>query len=167
MLSLRGLRRFMKKQNFLNKLKQENKLELVEPSEEIKESYLEKSATSLKASQILVESKLLEESVSMSYYAMYHSLVALMFKCGIKCENHTGNILLLKELFNENELYEMISDAKEERIDKQYYVDFEITKEDTEKMIEKSQEFVTKIKLIIEKLTHEEVEEIRTKFKLL
>ncbi len=157
----------MKKQNFLNKLKKENKLELVEPSEEIKKSYLGKSATSLKASQILVKSELLEESVSMSYYAMYHSLLALMFKCGIKCENHAGNILLLKELFNENELYKMISDDKEERIDKQYYVDFEITKEDTEKSIEKSQEFTIKIKLVIEKLTQGEIDKIRRKFKLL
>lgn len=157
----------MEKQNFLNKLEQENKLELVETSEEIKESYLGKSATSMKASQILVKSELLEESVSMSYYAMYHCLLALIFKCGIKCENHAGNILLLKELFNENELYEMISDAKEERIDKQYYVDFEITKEDTEELIEKSQEFVTKIKLVIEKLTQEEIDKIRIKFKLL
>ena len=157
----------MKKQGFLSKLKGGNKLELVEPSEEIKKSYLEKSATSLKASQILLKSELLEASVSMSYYAMYHSFLALMFKCGIKCGNHAGNILLLKELFNENELYEIISNAKEERIDKQYYVDFEITKADTEKLIVKSQEFITKIKLIIERLTHEEVDKIRNKFKLL
>lgn len=33
----------MKKQGFLNKLKKEGKLELVEPSEEIKDSYIEKS----------------------------------------------------------------------------------------------------------------------------
>ncbi len=156
----------MKKQDFLNSLKSENKLELVEPSEDIMKSCLEKSATSLKASQILLDSNLLEESVSMSYYAMYHCLLALLFKCGIKCENHTDNILLLKRLFNENELHEMISAAKEERIDKQYYVDFEITKDETKGMIEKSREFITKVKLIIESLTHGEIDKIRSKFKL-
>ena len=58
----------------------------------------------------------------MSYYARYNLLLALLFKAGIKCENHSGSILLLKLLFEKSELYKIISDAKKERIDKQYYV---------------------------------------------
>ena len=34
-------------------------------------------------------------------------------------------------------------------------------------LIEKSQEFITKIKLMIEKMMHEEIDKIRRKFKLL
>lgn len=154
----------MKKQSFLSKLKIEGKLELVEPSEDIKNSYLGKSANSLKASTVLLKSELLEESVSMAYYAMYHSLLALMLKCGIKCENHTGNMILLKELFNEVKLYEVISNAKKERIDKQYYVDFEITRKDTEDLLQKAQEFITKLKLIIETLTQDSIQKLRVEF---
>lgn len=154
----------MKKQSFLNRLKKEGKLESVEPSEEIKDSYIEKSSNSIKASQILIKSELLEEAVSMAYYSMYYSLLALMFKCGIKCENHTGNILLLKEVFDEEELHKIISDAKEERIDKQYYVDFEITKKEVEDLIAKAQDFTIKIKLLIESLTKDKTDEIRKKF---
>lgn len=155
----------MRKQSFLSKLKEEGKLELVEPSEEIKDSYLEKSANSLKASSILLESGLLEESISMAYYAMYHSLLALMFKCGIKCGNHTGNILLLRDSFNEVKLYKMISDAKEERIDKQYYVDFEVTENEVKGLINTAQEFITKLKLLIESLTTGSVEGLRERLR--
>lgn len=154
----------MKRSGFLNKLKKEGKLELVEPSEEISDSYLEKSSNSLKAAQILIKSGLLEESVSMSYYSMYHCLLALMVKCGIKCENHAGNIILLKKIFKENKLYETISKAKKERIDKQYYVDFEIIKKDVEEQIEKAQYFITKIRLIIENLKNEDIKNLRKEF---
>lgn len=156
----------MRKQNFLAKLKEEGKLELVEPSNEISNSYLDKSLNSLKAAQLLFDEDLLEESTSMAYYSMYHCLVALMRKCGIKCENHTGNILLLKNLFSENELYQIISFAKEERIDKQYYIDLRIMRGEVEELIEKAQDFTIRIKEIVEKLKNEDIEKIREKFKL-
>ena len=112
----------MKKSNFLSKLKREGKLKEVDESVEVAESYLRKSADSLKAARILLKEGLVENSVTSSYYAMYNSLVALLFKIGIKCENHTGAILLLRE-FGLFELGEIISNAKKERIDKQYYID--------------------------------------------
>ena len=155
----------MKKQDFLSKLKDEGKLELVEPSNEISDSYLEKSSNSLRAAQVLLGEELLEESTSMAYYAMYHCLVALMRKCGIKCENHAGNIILLKKLFNENELGKIISNAKEERIDKQYYIDFEAIKDSVEELIKEAQDFTIQIKLIIENLKNENIEKVRKKFK--
>lgn len=107
--------------NFLSKLKKEEKLELVEPSEEICESYSEKSVNCLKSAKLLLQNNLYENSIGMSYYAMYNLLVALLFRVGIKCQNHSGSILLLKLLFGENDLFKLIYDAKKERIDKQYY----------------------------------------------
>ena len=114
------------------RLKNEGKLEIVEPSDEIAASYLQKSDSHFESAKILLTSDKLEESVSMAYYGMYHSLLALLFKCGIKCENHAASILLLKEVFNENNLVKEISFAKKERIDKQYYTDFKLTKQDCE-----------------------------------
>ena len=95
----------MKKNNFLNTLKTEEKLELVESSEEIYDSYLEKSANCLKSAKLLLQNNLYENSIGMSYYAMYNLLIALLFKIGIKCENHGGSILLLKLLFDKSTLY--------------------------------------------------------------
>ncbi len=89
----------MKKSNFLSKLKREGKLELIKPSEEICSAYLEKADNCLKSARILLKNELYENSVSMSYYVMYNSLTALLYKTGIKCENHAGSIILFKKLF--------------------------------------------------------------------
>ena len=86
----------MKTSNFLNKLKKEKKLELIEPSREVRESYLKKSESNLVSAKILLKSNMLEESVSLAYYSMYHILIALLFYVGIKSENHTASIVLLK-----------------------------------------------------------------------
>jgi uncharacterized protein (UPF0332 family) len=110
----------MKRPGFLDKLKREGKLRLVEPSEDICDSYLSKAEDCLKSSRLLLNNNLYENSVSMSYYTMYNSLTALLFRTGVKCENHSGSILLLKKLFGEGVLFDDISFAKKERIDKQY-----------------------------------------------
>lgn len=103
----------------------------------------------------------------MSYYAMYNLLLALLFRAGIKCENHGGSILLLKLLFGEKDLYKLISDAKKERIDKQYYVTTEkdeITKEIADELLTNAEEFVLKMKLLIKNLNNDQIEELRKKF---
>jgi len=61
----------MKKINFLIKLKEENKIKIVEPSENIKESYIDKSKNSLKSANILLENNQIENAIPMAYYSMY------------------------------------------------------------------------------------------------
>ena len=152
---------------FLNKLKKEEGLELVEPSEEICNSYSEKSANCLKSAKLLLQNNLYENSISMSYYVMYNLLLALLFRVGIKCENHGGSILLLKLFFGENDLYKSISDAKKERIDKQYYVTTEkdeITKEIADELLNNAEDFVLGLKLIVKNLNNDSIDELRKKF---
>lgn len=149
---------------FLNKLKEEGKLETIEPSDEICESYLDKSDKCIKSAKVLLENKLYENSVSMSYYAMYNSLTALLFRSGIKCENHSGSILLLKLLFEQKELFKVISDAKKERIDKQYYVTeekVEINKDIAEQLLRDAEDFVLKIKVIIKEINNDYIDKLR------
>src|SRR3990167_5851335 len=152
---------------FLNKLKKEGKLELVEPSEDICNSYSEKSATCLKSAKLLLHNNLYENSIGMSYYAMYNLLLALLFRAGIKCENHSASILLLKLLFGKDDLYNLISDAKKERIDKQYYVmteKDEITKEIADELLNNAEDFVLKLKLVIKNLNNDSIDELMKKF---
>ncbi|MBI4155484.1 HEPN domain-containing protein [Candidatus Woesearchaeota archaeon] len=152
---------------FLNKLKKEEKLGLIEPSEEIQDSYSEKSANCLKSAKLLLRNNLYENSIGMSYYVMYNLLLALLFRVGIKCENHGGSILLLKLLFEKDELYKLISDAKKERIDKQYYVTTEkdeITKEIAEELLNNAEDFVLKMKLVIKNLSNDSIDDLREKF---
>ena len=155
----------MKNTIFLTKTYKENKLSLVEPSEEIMESYLKKSEDHFESAKILLKFGKLEESISMAYYGMYHCLQALLFKCGIKCENHTASIILLKELFKEQELAKIISFAKKERIDRQYYVDFSITESDAKEMILKAQDLITSCRLLIKRLTLERIDTLREELK--
>ena len=152
---------------FFSKLKKEKKLELIEPSGDICESYSEKSANCFKSAKLLLQNNLYENSVGMSYYAMYNQLTALLFIVGIKCENHAGSILLLKILFGEKNMFEIISDAKKERIDKQYYVTTEkdeITKEIAEELLKNAEDFVVKMKVVIKRLNNESINEVRKKF---
>lgn len=117
----------MRKMGFLNKLYREGNLELVEPNKNLKNSYLEKSESSLESSKILFRNDKLEEAISLVYYTMYHCLTALLFRVGTKSENHTGSIILLEKIFRVDN--SKINDAKKEKIDKQYYTYFDILKE--------------------------------------
>ncbi|MBU2497105.1 MAG: HEPN domain-containing protein [Nanoarchaeota archaeon] len=153
----------MKKTNFLNKLIKEGKLELVEPSEEVKKAYIKKSESNMGSAKILLNSNKLEESISLVYYSMYHLLTALLFKIGIKSENHLASIVLLKRLFNQNN--NEILTAKRERIDKQYYINFSITKEEVKDAIKKADIFNSEISDFISKLTNERIQEYRKTFK--
>ena len=157
----------MKEINFLNKLKQEEKLSLTEQSEEISLSYTLKSDNSLKSAKILLENKLYDDSTSSSYYAMYNTLTALLFKVGIKCENHAGSILLLKVLFDQIELFNIISKAKEERIDKQYYVtseDINFTEESARKILINAEDFIIKMRLLLKNIKNQEIINLRKEF---
>lgn len=140
----------MKKINFLAKLVKEKKLELTEPSDEIKDSYIAKSESNLISAKILLDNNKLEESVALTYYSMYHILTALLFKAGIKCENHAGSIILLKEIFSIDNS-EILS-AKAERVDKQYYTDFEITKAEVVNALKSAEKFNTNLIDFISKL---------------
>ena len=155
----------MKNKEFLIKIIKKKKIEFVEPSENVKDSYIEKSESNLISAKILLENDRLEESMSLSYYSMYHMLTALLFKIGIKCENHSASIILLKDLFGIDN--KDIFSAKKERIDKQYYVTTEkddITKEVAEELLNNAEDFVLKIKVVIKNLNNDSIEEIRDKF---
>ncbi len=152
----------MEKINFLIRLKEEGKLSLIGSSDEIKESYVRKSASSLKSAKILLENEQIEDAVPMAYYSMYNMLTALLYKAGIKCENHSASIIILKELFSIGNS-EILS-AKTERVDKQYYVDFEITKEEVGNLIKSAEQFNSMLYDFIDKLTAKQALEYKKEF---
>ena len=99
----------MKELTFLKKLKRKGVIELVESSEEMKYSYLIKADNCLKSAKILFQSQLYENSTSEAYYGMYNSLLSLLFKIGIKSENHSASIILFDKLFANKDLVKIIS----------------------------------------------------------
>ncbi|MFH0978234.1 MAG: HEPN domain-containing protein [Candidatus Woesearchaeota archaeon] len=153
----------MRQIKFVAKLISEEKIKLVEPSKEVSDSYSDKSRNSLRAANILLEQNLLEEAMSMAYYAMYHKATSLFYLIGIKCENHAATIILLKELFGVDN--SDISFAKNERFDKQYYTDFVIGNNDVDDLVTKAESFIATMDSFIDKITVEEKKKYLAEFR--
>ncbi len=158
----------MKIPNFLNRLKKENSLKLVEPSEEIFKSYLVKSEKCIKVAELAYNSEIYENAISEAYYSIYNSVLSLFFKCGIKCENHSASVLLIKNLFQLDQLASIFSEFKKDRIDNQYYIPMigtePINKEKCSERIEIAKEFNIKIRAYSDNLKLQEIDNIRDKF---
>ena len=155
----------MKKTDFLTKLFYEKKIQLVEPSENLKNAYLKRSDESLRSSKLLADAGNLNDSIALTYYSMYHSVLALFYRVGLKSENHIASIELLKGIFGVDT--RELERAKRERIDNQYYVDFHITKDATFEMIKIAESFNLEIIDFIDKLKEKEIIEFRNKLVLM
>lgn len=154
----------MIKTDFLAKLFDEKKIQIVEPSENIKNAYLIRSEESIKSSKLLADVGNLNDSTAMAYYSMYYSVLALFYRIGLKCENHTASIILLKGIFGIDT--KELEKAKRERIDNQYYIDFHITKLELEKMIKIAESFNSEIIGFIDSLNENEITRFRNKLLL-
>jgi len=148
---------------FIKKLVKEGKIKLTEPSDEVSESYLQKSEKSLISSKTLLSIENFDDATALTYYSMYYSVLSLLYKCGIKSENHTATLILLNELFEINN--SKIITAKKERVDKQYYVDFNATKDEVKEGIEIAEEFNAEMLELIHNIKKTDMELIIEKFK--
>jgi uncharacterized protein (UPF0332 family) len=157
----------MKSSDFLNKLRIEGKLELVESSEEMSLSYEKKGVECREVARLAFENNYFESAVTQSHYSMYNNVLSLFFRCGIKCENHSASAIILRDIFNQNELYVIFSKAKEERIDKQYYTtsveNNPATKESAKEMINNTLIFNPRIIGLKNNLKLQEIGIIRDK----
>ena len=152
----------MRRPGFLKRLHEEAVLQLVTPSDEMKSAYLKKSESNLISARLLLDNDLFEQSVSMAYYSMYYSVLALFFATGIKCENHTAAIILLKKVFSIDNAD--LEHAKTERIDKQYYVSSAPVRDDVVALIQTTESFNAELLDVIDRLTNEKIEKFRKKF---
>ena len=80
----------MRRPGFLKRLHKEAALQLVAPSDEMKSAYLKKSGSTLISARLLLDNDLFRT-------VCINGVLALFFATGIKCENHTAAIILLKK----------------------------------------------------------------------
>ncbi len=160
----------MKNSDFLNKIKEEGKLLLVECSEEMALSYEKKSIECREVAKLAFENNYFESAVTQSYYSVYNNVLSLFFKCGIKCENHSAAVIILRDFFNQTELYYLFSKIKEERIDKQYYTTLTkndiSTKESAKESIDIMMKFNAKIIAFKNNISNEAIDTIRKRFEM-
>ncbi|MDP3728078.1 MAG: HEPN domain-containing protein [bacterium] len=156
----------MKEQNFLHKLKKEKKLQLVEPSEELSKAYTQKSQEYLQLAKLVIINKFYEAGTVNTYYSMYYISLALLFLNGIKSENHTATLILLKKLFDID--ITTIKQSKKDRIDSQYYLPDQqqkpINEQFAKQALNEAQNYYDIIRTSIETTTNAKKEETRKKF---
>ena len=142
-----------------------NGLEIVEPNKNLAQAYIKKAEDALE-SMHLVKSK--DWIVSIAYYSMYFSLYAIMMRVGIKCGIHSCSLEFMKHqlkgYFNDKEC-EFLTKSMQARIDKQYYTNRDVRDTQYEEMRKKVPLFLVKCKEIIEKMTEEEIGNLRSKLK--
>lgn len=118
---------------------------------------LEKSKKSLEVSEnFLKEAKKLKDFdkklvILTAYTSMFHSARAVLYKDGIQEKSHYAVFMYLKENYK-NELNELIfefNSAREQRHEGMYGLDFEFDEDDCNHIVKKSEEFLNKIKTIL------------------
>jgi len=151
------------RQDFLRKLNRKKALQLIKPSPEIRDVYQRKSQSRLESARHLLSIDKFEESTEMAYFSMFHSVMALFFACGIKCENHTVAGWLLADVFDLDNT--VLESARKERLDKEYYVPAAPVRPDVEALIRTAESFNGVLTDKIERLTLEDIEDYRIRFK--
>ncbi|MCK5016184.1 MAG: hypothetical protein KAS32_03850 [Candidatus Peribacteraceae bacterium] len=140
-------------------LNQKKGIELVEPSDNLRDAYLIKAEESL---ETLRTSKSRDWQLTTAYYTIYHGIYSLLMIIGIKCEIHSCTIeftkRFLKEYFTSDD-FELIDKAFSARIDSQYYVNRKVPYQKYDLIMKKTPAFLVKCKNIV--LEQKEVKIIR------
>ena len=106
------------------------------------------------SSKMLFEGGQYRDSVTMSYYAMYSSALALLLKKSISPKTHEGTLRqLAKEYVKEGlfskETYGYLYDARETRNDSSYGYSKTFTEEDAEKLILQAEKFINEVETLL------------------
>lgn len=140
-----------------------NGIELIEPNDNMSDSYLKMAEESLQIIRKIDESKLW--TASASYYVMYYSLYSVMMKIGVKCEVHQCSIEFMKQyllnFYNSQEV-NLIKKGFDVRNDLQYYPGKLVDKDKLEFVKNGAVDFFIKTKEILPKITEKQINQIRS-----
>ena len=142
-------------------LQQKKGIELVEPSDNLRDAYLVKAEDAL---DTLKTSKSRDWQLTTAYYTIYNSIYSLLMKIGIKCEIHSCTIEFAKRYLKDHftpEDFELIDKAFSARIDSQYYVNRHVPDQNYDLIMKKTPAFLVKCKNIV--LDQKEIIEIRAR----
>lgn len=148
-------------------LKQKRGIRVIRPNENLVKEYIRKAKGSLNTMNAALQINETEWTLTTAYYARYFALYALLMKLGVKSEIHDCSIavarLLARNEILTEELVDDVSQAKETRVDVQYYVAKEIEQGKIRRNVESAHKFVLEIERIIENITTKQIEFIRSK----
>ena len=106
-----------------------------------------KSQKAFQEAQVLLAQKLEEGAISRSYYAVFHAVKALLFSKGLDTSTHQGSMRLFNLHFIQAGLFEqrfsrVLSRAKQEREEADYFAEYTFSFEDAEENIKNAKVFL-------------------------
>jgi len=140
-------------------MQQKKGIELVEPSDNLRDAYLIKAEDAL---DTLKTSKSRDWQMTTAYYTIYNGLYSLLMKIGIKCEIHSCTIEFTKRFLKDHfspQDFELIDKAFSARIDSQYYVNRQVPNQNYDVIMKKTPAFLVKCKNLV--ITQKEIIGIR------
>jgi len=144
-------------------LKNEKRMKKIASNNKLSDEHLEKAKHNLKAADFNVKGGFDDWVVSQLYYAMYHSLLAILFKKGFESKNHECTINTIEYLIEKGEIdfdkedmafirtTEQMTkkDAKSLREEFQYGTKTKVNKILLDELIKKSKEIVEKVEVML------------------
>ncbi len=131
------------------------------------EQHIEKAHHNLRAMKHMFDNDLFDWTIICGYYAMYHAVLASLYKIGIRATAHYCALAAFKEFYVKREKVkpefvtyinrakqleqkysESLDKAQENRVVEQYGVEI-ITNDDAEWIIDDAQDFVLKIEEVL------------------
>ena len=129
--------------------------------------HIDKAHKNLRAMKLMFDNDLFDWTIICGYYAMYHAVLASLFKIGIRATAHYCAIAAFKKFYIEQgkvgseyityiqkakqleqKYAESLEKAQEERVIEQYGVEI-LTNDDAEWIIEDAKDFVLKIEEVL------------------
>ena len=142
-------------------MQQKKCIELVEPSDNLRNAYLIKAEEAL---EVLRATNIRDWQLTTAYYTIYHGIYSLLVKIGIKCEIHSCTIeftkRFLKDHFSTDD-FELIDKAFSARINSQYYVNRNVPKRNYDLIMTRTPALLVKCKNIV--LEQKEITKIRAR----
>ncbi|MEK6905563.1 MAG: HEPN domain-containing protein [Nanoarchaeota archaeon] len=147
-------------------LAKENRMKKIKPNDKLSEEHINKAKHNLRAADYNIKGGFSDWGVSQSYYAMYHSLLAVLFKIGYESKNHECTINAVEYLIEEGKIHlglkdiafirtteRMTSkDAKSLREEFQYGTETTVNEKLLKELIENAKNVVEKIEIALSEL---------------
>ena len=146
-------------------LARETRMKKIKPNDKLSEEHINKAKHNLRAADYNIKGGFSDWGVSQSYYAMYHSLLAVLFKLGYESKNHECTISTVEYLIEikkiELDLMDVAfirtteqmkpKDAKSLREEFQYGTKTDVNKELLNNLVMGAKEIVEKIEIVLGK----------------
>jgi uncharacterized protein (UPF0332 family) len=147
-------------------LENEKRMRMIPPNPVLYKGHTAKAKHNLKAADYNVAGGFDDWAVSQAYYAMYHGLLAILFRKGFESKNHECTLNAIEYLIDSKQINfskedlmfirtteQMTNkDAKSLREEFQYGIETRVNKKMLADLIKKAKEIVEKLEIILNEI---------------